>query len=392
MIINSILDTDLYKMTMQYAVIKLYPRLKVKYKFTDRNKISFPDGFDKKLLKEIKNMEKLKLTYLEKNYLTEKLGHFLPPTYIDFLAGYQYNSNEVEVTLDEDNKLNIWISGFWYRAILWEVPLMAIISELYFIETGQNIDVWKDDFVVNDMEKLLLMKKHNSYFADFGTRRRYSYDSQDKIINLYSSSQSYVFVGTSNVHFAFKYGVKAIGSMAHELIMTLATLYGYRMANKMIMDMWIDVYDDGLLGTMLPDTFTLDVFLRSFNFKFASLFTSIRHDSGCPFEFTDKIINHYKKLNIDPMSKTIIFSDGLDTKKAVEIKEYCVGKIKSSFGIGTNLTNDYPNIKPLNMVIKISEVLINDEWHHAVKLSDNLGKNTGNVEEVNLCKKILKIN
>jgi len=390
MIICSMLDNDLYKYSMQNAVIKLFPRLKVKYKFTDRNQISFPDGFDIKLKEEIKLMETLALTKLEADFLNNKLGHFLPPTYVDFLYGYRYDSNEVNVSLDENNKLNIEIEGYWYRTILFEVPLMALISQLYFIETGQDINVWDVDFINNDLHKLSIMKKHNAYFADFGTRRRKSYASQDKIVSLYSTHNTHVFVGTSNVHFAMKYNVNCVGSMAHELIMTLATLYGYRMANKMVMDMWLDTYGDGLLGTVLPDTFTLDVFLKSFNFKFASLFTSVRHDSGDPFEFVDKVIAHYKKLGIDPTSKTIIFSDGLNVTQAAEIKEYCVGKIKSSFGIGTHLTNDY-GIKPLNMVIKISEVLVNGEWNYAIKLSDNPGKNTGNAEEVNLCKKILRI-
>jgi nicotinate phosphoribosyltransferase len=388
MIIKSILDTDLYKLSMQVAVIKHFPNLRVKYVFIDRNKISFPDNFDKDLIKEVKEMEKLFLTKNEKVYLYENI-YFLPRTYIDFLEGYRFDSNELKIYLDKENKLHIEIEGYWYRTILWEVPLMALISELYFIKTGQIIDIYDKDLKNKDLLKINSMIEHNAFLTDFGTRRRYSFDNQERIVKLFSENGKNVFVGTSNVYLAYKYNIKCTGTLAHELVMVHAALYGYRFANKMAMDTWINTYN-GNLGTMLPDTYTLEIFLKSFDSKYARLFDSVRHDSGDPFIFVDKMIEHYKKLNIDPMSKVLIFSDGLDVKLATKIKEYCVGKIKSSFGIGTNLTSDV-GVKPLNIVIKISEVLINDEWFHTVKLSDNNGKHTGNIEEIDLCKKTLKL-
>jgi nicotinate phosphoribosyltransferase len=390
MIIKSILDTDLYKLSMGYAVLKHFPRLKVKYKFTDRNKISFPDGFDKDIKSEVENMEQLSLTNDEKNYLSKVCGDFLPPTYIDFLNGYKFDSSELNIWLDKYNKLNIEIQGYWYRTIYWEVPLMALISELYFKKTGQYVDIFSDDVLTNDVEKVWKMNQHNAFFADFGTRRRYSYDNQDKIVKLFNEQGGDNFVGTSNVHLAHKYNIKSIGSLAHELIMTMAAIYGYKMANKMVMDIWLDTYEMNQLGTMLSDTYTTNIFLKSFEYKYASNFNSVRQDSGCPFKFTDKIITFYKSMGIDPMSKTIIFSDGLNIDKAIKIKEYCVGKIKSSFGIGTNLTNDV-GVKPLNMVIKIYQVWVNGEWVDAVKLSDDLGKHTGYITEINICKHVLKI-
>ena len=390
MIIKSILDSDLYKFTMQNAIIKLFPRLKVKYKFTDRNKISFPVGFDKDLIAEVKKMESLYLTKDEKNYLTNNIS-FLPPTYIDFLNGYRFDPNELNISLDKDNRLNIEIEGYYYRTILWEVPLMALISELYFIKTGQIVNIYDSLQVSKDLDKLQTMINHNAKLTDFGTRRRYSFDNQERIVKLFKEHNlNDIFVGTSNVYLAYKYNTKCVGTLAHELIMVHAALYGYKLANKMTMDSWSDVYN-GSLGTMLPDTFTLDVFLKSFDSKYARLFDSVRHDSGDPFVFVDKVVAHYHKLGIDPMSKALIFSDGLTTDLAVKIKEYCVGKIKSSFGIGTFLTNDL-NVKPLNIVIKISEVLVDDIWVPAVKLSDNLGKNTGDSDEVIMCKKTLNIN
>ena len=387
MIIKSILDTDLYKLTMGFAVVKNFPYQKVRYKFTDRNNISFPDNFDKDVMDEVKNMESLFLTQLEKTWVTRNLGKFLPPTYIDFLSGYRFDSSEVDVYLDDDNKLHIDIEGFWYRTILWEVPLMAIISELYFQKTGQIIDIFDNNIVLKDRNKLQKMTEHNAFFADFGTRRRYSFKNQEKIVSLYKDCP--IFTGTSNVFLAYKYNIKCTGTMAHEWFMVHAALFGYKMSNKLSLDNWVNTYE-GSLGIALSDTYTSDVFFKSFDMKQSKLFDGVRHDSGDPFEFTDKVINHYKSMGIDPMSKTIIFSDGLNTDLATEIKEYCVGRIKSAFGIGTHLTNDM-GVKPLNMVIKISEVLFNDDWIPAVKLSDNKGKNTGDKDEVELCKKILNI-
>lgn len=391
-IINSILDTDLYKLTMMNAVVKHFPSLKVKYKFTDRNKISFPDGFDKELLEQVKSMEGLKLTRKEKRFLTRKCGDFLPPTFIDLLDGYRYDSNELKISLNEKNQLEIEIEGYWYRTILWEVPLMALISELYFKMTGQKVNLFDDANVVNDIEKAKLLVSHNAHFADFGTRRRYSFENQDRIVKLFKEEGGINFVGTSNVYFAMKYDINPIGTMAHEWIMVHAAIYGYKMANTMSLDNWVDVYN-GDLGTALSDTYTTDVFFRTFDTKQSKLFDGVRHDSGDAFKFTDMVIKHYESLGIDPMSKVIVFSDGLNAKLAAEIKEYCVGKIKCSFGIGTHFTNDLKifGIIPLNMVIKISQVWVNGEWVNAVKLSDDLGKNTGDATEVGLSKQVLHV-
>ena len=372
---------------MQQSVIHHFPRLKVRYKFIDRNNTVYPDGFDVLLKEQVNYMESLSLTKDEKKFLTNKCGEYLTPTYIDFLEGFKYDSSELDIKLDNENHLNITIEGYWYRTINWEVVLMGLISELYFKVTNQKVNL--EQFTKNDTIKLNKMIEHNAYFADFGTRRRYSFDNQERVVKLFSTTPNNVFVGTSNVYLAYKYNIKPIGTLAHEWIMVHSSIYGYKMSNKISMDNWIDTYE-GRLGTMLVDTFTTNIFLKSFNSKYARLFDGVRHDSGLAYDFVDKVVNHYKILGIDPMSKTIIFSDGLDIDYATQIKEYCVGKIKSSFGIGTHLTNDV-GVKPLNIVIKISQVLVNDEWIYAVKLSDNIGKNTGDIDEVKLCKQILKI-
>lgn len=388
-IIKSILDNDLYKFTMGNAVFKLFPRLMVSYKFTDRNNLSYPDGFDEKLKEQIQLLSDLSLSKGEKKFLERKCGKYLPPTYIDFLSGFKYDPSEVFVKLDEENKLHVQIEGYWYRTILWEVVLMSLISELYFRGTKQFIDVNSFENYQNIFHKAESMKEHNTYFADFGTRRRYSFDNQEKVVETLKNRGSHNFVGTSNVYLAYKYDIRPIGTHAHEWFMAHAAMYGYKMANKMALDNWVNVYR-GDLGIALTDTFTTDAFLKSFDMKNAKLFDGVRHDSGDPFEFVDKIVRHYKDLNIDPMSKVIVFSDGLNYKLANGIKEYCAGKIMSSFGIGTHLTNDV-GVKPLNIVIKIYKVLVDDEWVECVKLSDNSGKHAGSKEEVDLSKKLLKV-
>lgn len=387
-IIKSIIDTDLYKFTMMQVALLLFPNLKVKYRFIDRNNIIFPKGFAQKLNEQIRMMADLKLTPDEKKFLLNKCK-FLTKAYVDFLAGYSFDPLEVTATQDKEGHLIIDIEGYWYRTILWEVPLMAMISELYFKETDQEVDIYSPELKKKNIDKVRLFEKHNAYFGDMGSRRRYSLENHLNIIKTFKENANHTFVGTSNVYMAYLFDLKPIGTLAHEMVMVHAALYGYKLANKMTMDSWIKVYN-GDLGTMLPDTFTAEVFFKTFDTMYAKLFDSLRHDSGDPFEFVDKVVAHYIELGIDPTEKTIIFSDGLNPKLACELKEYCVGKIKSSFGLGTNFTNDV-GVKPLNMVIKISHVWVNGEWVHAVKLSDNPIKHTGDEYEVKLCKSILNI-
>lgn len=382
-IIKSLLDNDLYKFSMQYAVMKKFLDVKVKYTFIDRDNTVYPKQFAEKIKNAINLMTYLNLTSKEEDFL--KTISYFPEWYVNFLRGYQYDPNEVIVTQDENDHLKITIEGYWYSTILWEVPILAIISELYYEQTNQLPTI----NIERDLSKLKEMEAHNAYFSEFGTRRRYSWNVQDTLVRLYKENANHCFVGTSNVYLAYKYGVKPIGTMAHEWIMAHAAMFGYQLSNKLAFENWVDVYN-GNLGIALSDTFTTEVFLHSFDMKFAKLFDGVRQDSGDPYQFTIKIIDHYKKLGIDPMTKTIIFSDALNIKKATEIKEFCTGAIKSSFGIGTHLTNDV-GVTPRNIVIKLSDVFINDKWNPIVKLSDSSGKHTGHPDEVKLCKQILRI-
>jgi nicotinate phosphoribosyltransferase len=390
-IIKSILDSDLYKFTMQQGVVELFQREWVKYNFINRGKTEFPDGFDLRLRQEIKKMEQLSLTSQESNFLTYKCGHFLKPTYIDFLKSYRYDGSEIGITQD-GGELTITITGYWYRTILWEVPLMALISELYFKMTGKKIDK-ESERHTNNIEKGKKFHMNGMKVADFGTRRRYSYDNQLEVVkdllSCFDNGNPFL-VGTSNVHIAMTLDITPIGTHAHEWFMFHAVHYGYTMANLRGVENWVKVYQ-GDLGIALPDTFTVDVFFRDFDKKHAKLYDGLRHDSGDPFKFADKVVAHYNKLGIDPMSKTIVFSDGLKTDLAIELHKHCrkIG-IMCSFGIGTHFTNDV-GVKALNMVIKIVQVKVGDLWIDTVKLSDNPIKHTGTEAEIKLCKETLRI-
>ena len=388
MIIKSILDTDLYKLTMQQAVVKIFPRAKVRYSFFNRGKTAFPEGFAEALRQEVKEMEKLAMTKDEKDFLVKNC-HFLDPTYLDFLYGYRYDASEVGI-IQQGGELQVSIEGYWHRTILWEVPLMAAISELYFRMTGAV--PWRENKrIENTNKKILLFRLNGIHYGDMGTRRRFSYANQLEVIEqMKGGLRNENFTGTSNVHLAHILGVTPLGTQAHEWFMFHAVKYGYKMANSLAMEHWTDVYR-GDLGIALSDTFTTEVFFKSFETKFAKLYDGIRQDSGDPIEFVDKTINHYDKLGINPKTKVIVFSDSLNPDKAVEIKDYCRGKIMCSFGIGTNFTNDV-GVTPLNMVIKITEAKPEgDDWSDTIKLSDSEGKHLGNNEEIKTAKYVLKI-
>lgn len=353
---------------MQQAVLEHYPNTTVKYKFTNRkaNETHFSSEFAQELRSSIDAMSHLRLTKDEKKWLKEKYA-FLKPQYLEYLANYEFNPDEVDLSVN-NGKLELTISGPWHSTILWEVPLMATISELNGVFTAEqwNYDGQEDKIAL----KGSALQNNACKFADFGTRRRRSFLTQDLVVkNLMQFSN---FVGTSNVHLAHKYNIRAIGTQAHEWIMGVSALESLRHANRFAMQKWCDTYGANL-GTVLPDTFGTKAFFNDFTLYYASLFDSIRHDSGDPFVFADKVIAHYKQLNIDPNSKTIIFSDGLNVDLAIKLNDYCKGKIKCAFGIGTNFTNDF-STKALNMVIKLYSV---DEIP-VVKLSDEPTKATGN--------------
>lgn len=385
--LHSILDNDFYKFTMQYAVVKLFPRAKARYQFINRGKHVYPDGFAEALQRAVDKMKNLRLSPEEKTFFA-KTCPYIDPTYFDFLEGYRYDANEVHIE-QQGGELSVKIEGYWYRTILWEVPIMALICQLYYEMTGLErvVDAEVANIVHRKMEKY---DKLDITIADFGTRRRHSYAVHDLVIQSLKNHPSKTFIGTSNLHLAMKYNTKPIGTHAHEWFMFHAAKYGYKMANLLGLEHWADVYR-GDLGIALSDTYTTEAFFRQFDKKLSKLFDGVRHDSGDPVEFAQKVIAHYESKGIDPRSKSIIFSDGLDYDKVESINQYCKGKIGYSFGIGTDFTNDV-GLPRMNIVLKMTEALPEEnEWTPVIKLSDEPMKHTGSLEEIEMAKKFLHI-
>lgn len=381
MMIRSMLDSDLYKFSMQAAISHHYPRVDVEYEFINRNKTPFPHGFGQRLREAVNAMKDLVLTPDELEFLRERCYYFTP-NYLDMLRGYRYDPTQVSID-QIGSELFVKIHGPWYRTVLWEVPLLAMISELYFEMMDQPPMKVAADSDALDWEgrlnyKLRRMSEAGCLVSDFGTRRRHSFAVHDHVVKTMKGVKC--CTGTSNVHLAHKYGLTPIGTMAHEWVMAHACMFGYRQATAEMLKAWVKVYG-GELGIALPDTFMAEVFLRDFNVMYAKLFDGARWDSGDWKWFTDLMIAHWKKLRIDPASKAIVYSDSLDDERAIEIQKYAQGKILPRFGIGTFLTNDVGRT-PLNIVIKLTKCA----GHAAVKLSDSPGKELGTPEAVAHCK------
>ena len=387
-IIQSVLDTDLYKFTTSYAYSKLYPRAYGQFRFIDRGKTTYPQGFAEELKKEIQEMSKLALTKDEASFLSRELP-YLPPTYIDFVRGFRFDPEEVKVEQDAEGHLSIIAEGLLYRVTLWETPILALVSELYYKMLGAQPDMeYTERTIISKARKLA---DHGITFSMFGMRRRFSAAIEDRVTELLKEHAAGYLFGTSNVYYAYKHGLRVSGTHPHEWIQFHGAMFGYKMANYMAMEDWINVYD-GDLGTVLTDTYTTDVFMRNFSKKHAMLFTSLRHDSGDPLQFTEKVIARYRELRVDPTIKYIIFSDGLDPERAIEIANYCKGRIGASFGIGTNFSNDVGNgVRPMNIVMKLWKCKMTEKerWNPCVKLSDVDGKHTGEPEEIELAQRTL---
>ncbi|XOD69305.1 MAG: nicotinate phosphoribosyltransferase [Flavobacteriales bacterium AspAUS03] len=385
--LTSLLDNDFYKFTMQNAVVKLFPYACARYEFINRGGHAFPKGFSEMLRTILDTMVQLKLTTEEQHYLEEHCP-YLDPTYLDFLRGYRYDPAEVKI-VQKGEDLKVFIEGLWYRTILWEVPLMAVISELYYrLTDAQRLS--DAEVVAITQEKIYRYKAMKVPIAEFGTRRRYSYEVHQLVLKTLKEEGKDCFIGSSNIHLAHYFDVKPIGTHAHEWFMFHGAKYGFKMANRLALEHWTEVYR-GDLGIALSDTYTTLVFFESFDKKFAKLFDGIRHDSGDPIAFAQVAIQHYQCFKIDPLSKTIIFSDSLNPDKVARIAAFCRGKIGMSFGIGTNFTNDV-GLPVMNIVVKMVEALPErEQWTPVVKLSDVPEKCSGDPAMVKLAEKFLHI-
>ena len=381
MVIKTILDTDLYKFTTSYAYIKLFPYAMGTFTFIDRDDTEYTEGFLEALKSEIHNLSMVQLTSEELEYMASHC-RFLPRVYWEWLSSFRFDPDKIEVGLDEHRHLQMRVTDYLYKVTLYEVPLLAIVSEIRNQFLNRIPD--KETLLLRLADKVKLSNDHQMPFSEFGTRRRFSFDVQ-KLVVAYLKENARYCTGTSNCYLAMKYDMRPMGTHPHEWFMFLGAQFGYKHANYMALENWVNVYD-GDLGTALSDTYTSDSFLSNFSRKQAKLFDGVRCDSGDEIEFIDRLIDRYKELGIDPTTKTIIFSNALDFGKALQIFEYCKGKIRCSFGIGTNLTND-TGFPPANIVMKLSrcKMNVNQEWRECVKLSDDMGKHVGSTTEVGAC-------
>ncbi|WP_314970228.1 nicotinate phosphoribosyltransferase [Phocaeicola abscessus] len=387
MVIKSILDTDLYKFTTSYAYIKLFPYAQGTFIFKDRDETEYNEDFLNEFQAEIRRLKEVRLHDDELEYMNAHC-RFLPRIYWEWLAAFRFDPEKIRLSLDEAHHLHIDITDYLYKVTLYEVPLLAILSEIknkYDRHVPDKAEVYKRLKI-----KVDLSNENQMTFSDFGTRRRFSFDVQEMVIQ-YLKEHSQYCTGTSNCYLAMKYDMRPMGTHPHEWFMFHGAQFGYKHANYMALENWVNVYD-GDLGTALADTYTSDSFLSNFSKKQAKLFDGVRCDSGNELEFIDRLIERYKELGIDPTTKTIIFSNALDFEKSLRLFNYCQGKIRCSFGIGTNLTND-TGFKPSNIVMKLAQCRMNShqDWRECIKLSDDMGKHMGSSAELEACLYELKL-
>lgn len=394
-IIQHFTDDDLYKFTMCCAVIENYPRTRVKYRFNDRNNTLYPAGFADELRRQIKMLESVVITDEEIAFMRRRC-RYIPAWFYSYLKGYRYDSRWVTISQDTDGHLDIEFEGCWSDTILLEVKVLAIISEMYYMMTGQDKSFDYGSYYIKTGDKARRLIEAGCTFSDFGTRRRASFEAQDTAIRAMKECKAPgagKFFGTSNVYFAMKYDLVPIGTMAHELICAIAGMYGPQMANHLAMKTWASTYR-GALGTFLYDTYGWRIFSLNFSEDYANMFKGLRVDSGDNYRELDLITDKYHSLNIDPRSKQIVFSNGLDVDEAIKIQEYARGKCIPSFGIGTHFTNDFPGVRPMNIVIKLVAVKITESWPFycsTCKLSEESGKYSGDQATVDCFRHLLHL-
>ncbi len=368
-ILYSLLDTDAYKLHMQQAVFHHYYDVQVAAEFRCRGDDLLGIYADA-IREQVEAMQSLRLQDDEYQWLSGL--PFFKKDYLDWLRDFRYDPSQVTVS-NEDGKLSIRLAGPWREVIMWEVPLLAVVSELVHryrspeATTQLALDALEQKLAAfsaltadTDMSAFRLM--------DFGTRRRFSRDVQQAIVH--RLQQEPWFVGTSNYDLARRLSLTPMGTQAHEWFQAhqqispdLAT------SQRAALAAWLTEYPDQL-GIALTDCITMDAFLRDFGPEFATRYQGLRHDSGDPVEWGEKAIAHYQKLGIDPLSKTLVFSDNLDLNKAFDLYRHFADRINLGFGIGTRLTCDIPQVKPLNIVIKLVEC----NGKPVAKLSDSPGK------------------
>lgn len=375
-IITSLLETDMYKLSMGQAIHNQFPTYKTTWSFKCRNKNV---KFSKEMVKEIKHhiQEYCKLHFTEEELAYLDGIKWIRGSYIDFLRLWKPRYEDFEITENAECGLFIEAKGTWLNTSMYEIPVLAIVNEVYF-RMKYNYDELFESFkerLMNKVRNLIDGTYDIGIFSEFGLRRRLSAEAQDLAVKVLCENNSKYHrskcVGTSNVYLAKKYGVTPVGTMAHEWIMCVGQgnhKHNPAYSNWYALQAWVEEY--GVLnGTALTDTITTDCFLKDFQLTYATLFSGVRHDSGDPYEWGEKMIAHYNSLGIDATTKTLLFSDSLDFERAHKLNAHFASRAKVAFGIGTYLSND-TNVTPLNIVMKTTFCNGQD----VAKISDTPGK------------------
>ncbi|ANQ57984.1 nicotinate phosphoribosyltransferase [Vibrio parahaemolyticus] len=367
-IIQSALDFDVYKVNMMSAVAALYPDAMVSYKFIVRSEEDLSE-----LLPEVKaevlKLQDVRFTEDEIAYM-KRVAPYLKPEFVEALRHFRFNpqsdvSFHNKTMLDGSSQLRITINGLWKETILYETIIMSIVSEVRSRQRWSDIPFEQFQTVLEDKVRYLkaeLERRNitNFKFADMSTRRRFSFQAQRTMLEYLSKELPQCLTGTSNYHLARELDLTPIGTVAHEWFMGHQALVNVRDSQKIALQRWQKMFN-GALGIALTDTIGIDAFLKDFDEELSHAYVGVRHDSGCPFTWGEKMIAHYESLGIDPMTKTLVFTDGLNFEQALDICEHFQGRVQVSFGIGTSLANDMGNYvndqgeayQPLSIVIKM---------------------------------------
>ena len=376
-IITSLLETDMYKLSMGQAIYHQFSDYKTTWSFKCRNKdVQFTSEMVEEIRAQIQAYCKLRFTEDELQYLDNI--KWIKGSYVDFLRLWSPRYEDFTITTDGECGLSIEVAGTWLNTSMYEIPTLAIVNEVYFrmqYDYDELLDSFKERLDVK-FENLKSGHWYAGTFSEFGLRRRLSAEAQSLVVEKFSHLNDTKhspsrFIGTSNVYLAKKFGLIPVGTMAHEWIMCTGQgnhKHNPAYSNWYALDAWITEY--GVLnGIALTDTITTDCFLRDFQLTYATLFSGVRHDSGDPYEWGEKMIDQYRKLGIDPKTKTLLFSDSLDFERADALWHHFHNDINVAFGIGTYLSND-TKVSPLNIVMKVTKCNGMD----VAKISDTDGK------------------
>ena len=368
-IVKSLLDTDLYKFNMDQVFVHKHMNLSGQYVFKCRNEgIIFTEEMFEEINEQIDHLCTLRFSNMELNYL--RSIRYIKDDYVEFLRLWHPLRDYVTTSLSADGQLELVVKGPLFSAMQFEIYLLEIINEVYFRMQYNYEELLASAYKRLDQKiKDFKSGKYNFKFAEFGCRRRLSFEFEDEMVRRFTTETKNC-VGTSNVYLAMKYDLTPIGTYAHEFVQAYQGIDSIPLAytNQYALEDWYDEYR-GDNGTALSDTITTDIFLLDFNRAMVNNFNGVRHDSGDPYKWGERLIAHYESYNVDPKTKTLLFSDSLDFDRAQKLYEHFKGRIKVSFGIGTFCSND-TEVEPLNIVIKLQYV----NGRPVAKLSDVHGK------------------